>query len=130
MERSEEVPRTAFLLTTKATSPPELKKKFLERTQRRFGKLVFSFRRDRPIFFGRSVRKSSKLLHTIQNDEDHVSEKIISRFFEYSVSQDISNAGCTEQSTESTKRSVQKLALPKLDSAFEQKTRIVLSREI
>ena len=40
VERSEEVLKTGFLFTTKATSPPELKKTFLERIQRRFGKFV------------------------------------------------------------------------------------------
>ena len=41
VERSEEVLKTAFSVTTKATRPPELKKTFLERTQRRFGKFVW-----------------------------------------------------------------------------------------
>ena len=68
----------------------------LERIQRHFGKLMFSFRWIRPLFFGRFVRKSSKQLHTIQNDEDHVSEKIKSCFYKYSVPRDISNAGCKE----------------------------------
>ena len=62
----------------------------------RFGKLVFFFGWNRPKIFGRFVRKSSKQLQTIQNDEDHVSEKIKSCFYKYSVSQDISNAGCKE----------------------------------
>ena len=39
--RSEEVLKTDFLVTTKETSPAELKKTFLERTQRRFGKFLF-----------------------------------------------------------------------------------------
>ena len=88
---------------------------------------MFSFRWDRPILFGRFVRKSSKQLHTIQNDEDHVSEKIKSCFFsKYSVSQDISNASVKSQSTE---HSVRKTLQPRRDSAFEQKTRFVPSRE-
>ena len=33
-----------FLVTTKEKSKAELKQTFLERTQRHFGKLVFSFR--------------------------------------------------------------------------------------
>ena len=41
VERSEEVLKTAFLVTIKATSPPEVKKSFLERTQRRCGKFLF-----------------------------------------------------------------------------------------
>ena len=49
VERSEEVLKTAFLVTTVATSPPELKKTFLERTQRRFGKFLFCSRNK--IFF-------------------------------------------------------------------------------
>ena len=65
VERSEEVLKTAFLVTTKATSPPELKKTFLERTQRCFGKFLFSSR-----------------------------NKIC--FYRYSISKDISNAGCKE----------------------------------
>ena len=44
VERSEEVLKTAFLVRTEATSPPELKKTFLERTQRRFGKFLFCSR--------------------------------------------------------------------------------------
>ena len=58
-----------------------LKKTILERTQRRFGKFVFSFRWNRPKIFGRFVRKSSKQLHTIQNDEDHVPKKNQKLFF-------------------------------------------------
>ena len=63
VERSEEVLKTDFLNKTKETSPAELKKTFLERTQRRFGKFLFC-----------STNKS--------------------RFYKYSVSQDISDAGC------------------------------------
>ena len=57
--------QTDFLVTTKATSPPELKKTFLERTQRRFGKFLFCSRKK-------------------------------SCFYKYSISQDISKAGCKE----------------------------------
>ena len=96
VERSEEVLKKAFLVTTEATSPWGFEKTFLERTQRHFGKFVFSFRWNRPKIFGRFVRKSSKQLHTIQNDEDYVSKKIKSCFSKYSISQDISNAGCKE----------------------------------
>ena len=39
--RSEEVLKTDFLVTTKETRPAELKKTFLERTQRRFRKFLF-----------------------------------------------------------------------------------------
>ena len=90
------ISQTIFLFTTKEKSRAELKQTFLERIQRHFGKLMFCFRWDRPLFFGKFVRKSSKQLHTIQNDEDHVSEKIKSCFYKYSISQDISNAGCRE----------------------------------
>ena len=45
MERSEEVLKTGCLVTTKATSPPELKKTFLERTQRLFGNFLFCLRK-------------------------------------------------------------------------------------
>ena len=65
VERYEVVIKTAFLVTTKATSPPELKKTFLERPQRRFGKFLFCSRNK-------------------------------SCFYKYSISQDISNAGCKE----------------------------------
>ena len=93
VERSEEALKIDFLVTTKETSPAEIKKTFLERTKRRFGKFLFSFRWTRPIFFGKFGRKSSKQVHTIQKDEDHVCEKIKSCFYKYLVSQDISNAG-------------------------------------
>ena len=65
VERSEEVLKTCFLVTIEATSPPELKKTFSERTQRRFGKFLFCSRNN-------------------------------SRFYKYSISQDISNARCKE----------------------------------
>ena len=75
VERTEEVLKTDVLVTTKEKSKAQLKQTFLKRTQRRFGKFVFSFRWNRPIFFERFVRKSSKQLHTIQIDEDHISKK-------------------------------------------------------
>ena len=97
VERPQEVLKTYFLVTTKEKSKAELEQIFLERTQRHFAKLMFSFRWDRLVFFGRFVRKSSKQMHTFQNDEDHVSEKKQKLFLsKYSVSQDISNAGCKE----------------------------------
>ena len=127
VERSQEFLKTVFLFSTKEKSRAELIQTSLERTQRHFGKLVFSIRWDRPIFFGRFVRKSSKQLHTIQNGEDHVSEKIKSCFFlsiryrKTSQRQDVKS--------QSTEHSVRKIAQPKRDSAFEQKTRIVPNRE-
>ena len=39
--RSQQVLKTAFLFTTKESSRAQLKKTFLERTQRRFGKFLF-----------------------------------------------------------------------------------------
>ena len=128
VERSQEFLKTFFLFTTKEKNRAELKPTFLERTQGNFAKLVFSFRWDRPLLFGRFVRKSSKQLHTIRNDEDHVSEKFKSCFFlgirygKTSRTQDVKS--------QSTKHSVPKLAQPKRDSAFEQETRFVSSGEI
>ena len=104
------------------------KKTFLERTKRRNGKFVFSFRWKRPIFFGTFGRKSSKQFHTIQKEEDHVSEKkskavfISIRYRKISPKQDVKS--------QSTEGSVRKLAQPKRDSAFEQETHIVSCREI
>ena len=44
VEGPQEVLKTIFVVTTKENSKAELKQTFLERTQRRFGKFVFSFR--------------------------------------------------------------------------------------
>ena len=96
VERSEEVLEKDFLLTTKETSPAELKKTFLERTQRRFGKILFCSR-NKTVFISIRYHKTSQ-------------------------KQDVKN--------QSTKRSHRSLAQPKSDSGFEQKTRIVPSREI
>ena len=96
IERPQEVLKTIFFVTTKEKSRAEHKQTFLERTLRRYGKFVFSFRWNRQKIFGRFVRKSSKHLHTIQNDVDHVSKNIKSCFYKYSISQNISNAGCKE----------------------------------
>ena len=41
VKRSEEVLKTDFLVTTKEKRKAELKRTFLERTQRRFGKVLF-----------------------------------------------------------------------------------------
>ena len=104
------------------------KKTFLERTKRRYGKFVFSLRWKRPIFSGTFGRKSSKQFHTIQKEEDHVSEKkskavfISIRYRKISPKQDVKS--------QSTEGSVRKLAQPKRDSAFEQETHIVSCREI
>ena len=95
VKRSEEVLKTAFLVTTKATSPPELKKTFLEPTQRRFEKFLFCSR-NKSCFLSIRYHKTSQ-------------------------TQDVKR--------QITEPSLQKLAQPKRDSAFEQKTRIVPSRE-
>ena len=100
---------------------------FLERNQRLFGNFVFCFRWNWPIFFGRFVRNSSKQLHTIQNDGDTFPKKskavfLSIRYRKTSQTQDVKS--------QSTKRSVRKLAQPKRDSAFEPETRIVSSGEI
>ena len=54
-------------------------------------------------------------------------QKNQSCFFNYSVLQDISNAGRKSQGTE---RSFQKIAQPKRDSAFEQESRFISNGEI
>ena len=54
--RSEEVLKIAFLVTTKATSPPELKKSFLERTERRFGKFLVCSR-NKSCFYKYSISR-------------------------------------------------------------------------
>ena len=127
VERTEEVLKTDFLVTTKEKSKAELKQTILKRTQRRFGMFVFSFWWNSPILFGRFLRTSTNQLHTIQNDEDHVSKKskavfINIRYRKTSQKQDVNS--------QSTKRRLRSLAQPKSDSRFEQKTRIVPSREI
>ena len=74
------------------------------------------------------MRNSSKQLHTIQNDRDHVSEKNQKLFFlsiryrKTSQTQDVKS--------QNTKGGVRKLAQAKRDSASEQETRIVSCREI
>ena len=52
--RSEEALKTLFLVTTKATSPPELKKTFLERTERHFEKFLF-YSRNKSCFYKYSI---------------------------------------------------------------------------
>ena len=80
-----------------------------------------------PISFRGFVRKSSKQLHTIQNDADQVSEKINSCFLSIRYRKTSQTQDVKSQSTE---RSVRKLVQPKRDSAFEQETSIVSSGEI
>ena len=75
--------------------------------------------------FQRFVQKPSKGMYTIQNDEDHVSKKRTTVFFNnwYSISQ-------IHDLKPIIKRSLRQPAQPKRDSAFEQNTRIVSSRGI
>ena len=74
--------------------------------------------------FQRIVQKHSKRMYTIQNDEDHVSKKCRTQFNNwYCISQ-------THNLKPIIKRSFRQPAQPKRDYAFEQKTRIVSSREI
>ena len=60
VERSEEVLKIAFLLATKATSPPVLKKTFVERTQRSFGKFLFCSRNKSCFFLSIRYHKTSQ----------------------------------------------------------------------
>ena len=127
VERSEEVPITDFFVTTKEESKAELKQTILKRTQRRFGMFVFSFWWNSPIIFGWCLRKSTNQLHTIQNDEDHVSKNSNAVFINIRYRK---TSQKQEVNSQSTKRSLRSLGQPKSDSRFEQKTRIVPSREI
>ena len=127
VERSQQVLKTAFLVTTKESSPAELKKTCLARIQRRLGKLVFFFRWNCPIFFERLIWKPSKQLHTIQNDKTtflKISKAVFISFRYRKTSQ------TQDEESQSTEGSVRKLAQPKRDSAFEQETHIVSCREI
>ena len=66
-------------------------------------------------------------MNPIQNYEGHVSIKIQ----EFFISIHYRKTSPTQDAkSKSTKRSLRKPAQPKRDSAFEQKTRIVSSREI
>ena len=66
-------------------------------------------------------------MHTIQNDEDHVSEIIKSCFFLSIRYRKTSQT--PDVKSQRIARSVRKKAQPKRDSAFEHKTRIVPKRE-
>ena len=83
-----------------------------------FWKVVVSFSVKSPNIFRKVCTKSSKQLHTKQNDGDHVSKKIKSCLFYYSVLQDISNAGRKRQGTE---RSVRKRAQQNVTLRFNKK---------
>ena len=75
--------------------------------------------------FQRFVQKLSKRMYTIQNDEDNVSKKMKNCFFNnwYCISQ-------IHDLKPIIKRSFRQPAQPKRDSAFEQKTRMVSSRDL
>ena len=78
--------------------------------------------------FSKNCKETFKKMYTIQNDEDHVSEKIKSCFFPSIRYRKTSQT--PDVKSQSNKRSLRSLAQLKRDSAFEQKTRIVPSREI
>ena len=127
VERSQEGLKTFFAVTAKEKSKAELKQTFLERTKRNFGKLVYSFRWDRPLFFGRFC---TKIIKTIA----HNPKRQIPRFRKNQKLFFLSIRYCKTSQTqdvksESAERSVRKMAQPKRDSAFEQKTRIVSCKE-
>ena len=127
VERSQQVLKTAFLVTTKESSPAELKKTCLARIQRRLGKLVFFFRWNCPIFFERLVWKPSKQLHTIQNDKTTFLKNSKAVFISFRYRK---TSQTQDEESQRTERGVQKTAQPKCDSAFEQETRIVSCSEI
>ena len=85
------------------------------------------FRWNCPIFFERLIWKPSKQLHTKQNDKTtflKISKAVLISFRYRKTSQ------TQDEESQRTERSVQKIAQPKRDSAFEQETRIVSSSEI
>ena len=127
VERPQEAIKTCFLVTTKEKSKAELKQTFLERTQRHFGKLVFSFQWDPPLFFGRFTKIIKTIAHNTKRRRPRFRKNqklffLSIRYRKTSQTQDVKS--------QTTKRRVRKLAQPKRDSAFEQETRIVSSGEI
>ena len=96
VERSEEVLKTDFLVTTKATSTPELKKTFFNVHNNVLESFCFA-QETKAVFISIRYQKTSQ-------------------------TQDVRS--------QSTVRSVRRIAQPKRDSAFEQKTRIVSCTEI
>ena len=128
VERLQEVLKRIFLITTKESSRAELKQTFFERTQRRFGKFVFYFSVKSPNIFRKVWSKIIKTIaHNTKRQRPPFREKSKAVFISIwyhktSQTQDVKS--------QSTKRSVQKIAQPKLDSPFEQKTRIVSCKEI
>ena len=93
VERSQEVLKTIFVVTTKK-KPSRAQEDNFGTYSTSFWKLCVFFSVKLPNIFRRFVQKSSKQLHTKQNDEDHVLKKIESCFSKYSISQDISKARC------------------------------------
>ena len=59
VERSQQILETASLVPTKESSRAELKKTFLERTQRRFGKFLFCSR-NKSVFISIRYHKTSQ----------------------------------------------------------------------
>ena len=127
MERPQQVLKTYFLVTTKEKSKTELKQTFLERTQRHFAKLVFSFRWDRHCFseflYGNHQNNCIQYKTTKTTFPKKPKAVFICiRYRKTSQTKDVKS--------QSTERSVRKLAQSKHDSAFEPETRIVSCREI
>ena len=94
-----------------------------------FGKLVFSFWWDRPLFFLESLYENHQN-NCIQNKMTKTTFRKKSKVVLISIryGKTIQTQDVKSQSTERSVRG--KIAQPKLDSAFEQKTRIVSCREI
>ena len=97
------------------------------RTQRHFRKFVSWFWWHRPTFspFQKTCKETIKTIVQFQNDKDHISKKWTVFYLAW---YEMSNT--RRKKNQSTKRSLWQPAQPNLDSAFEQKTRIVSSREI
>ena len=126
VERSEEVLKTAFLVTTKATSPPELKKNIFKTYSTSFWKVGVFISVKSPKVFRKVCTKIIKTIaHNTKWRQPRFQKNqffLTIRYRKTSQTQDVKS--------QSTERSVRKIAMPKPDSAFEQKTRIVLCREI
>ena len=127
VERPQEVLKTYSLVTTKEKSKAELQQTFLERTQRHFWHLVFSFRWDRHYFSEGLYENHQNNCIQYKTTKTTFPKKskavfISIRYRKTSQTQDVKSP--------STERSVRKLARPKGDSAFEQKTRIVPGRDL
>ena len=126
VERPQEVLKTYFLVKTKATSPPELKKKFwnvlnviLESRCFPFGEIAHYFSESLNEIYQNNCTQYKTMKTTFPKISKAVSISI--RYRKTSHTQFVKS--------QSNERGVRKLAQPKRDSTFEQKTRIVPSRE-